>query len=155
METTCLVNCNLSLELPRSKETFDDYFNRLKNEFYELMNNNQFSLYNGKKIILPKYGESDWYGLFYHLISESFPNKKEGIINYERLKRVLWFPKILFNNPCNKCKNYHKTYSLTKNNRMVIFCEQYNYVIACKEKDNYIIVITGYPVDRSVSFKYK
>lgn len=156
METkTKKINC-LSYSLRLSGESQDEYISRIYNEFVKLMTEYSPFSYKNKPVEFASHQDENWIdGLFNHIITSDANKKGIRKIDRERLKCALWLPKILNNPDCFYCTEFRDSSSHNKKARLTIFCDKYDYVIPYKELNDKILVISGYPVDKTNAHKFR
>lgn len=146
--------CTLNEELYACKNLDDyiEYENELFDLFLKIYTNDQL-YFKGMPIRLkyfpPEYSEKS---SFYHLTCEDFEyshQETERKPNFERMKRVTWPRKIIECGNDEKC-HHIKIWENSRGNHknILILCDDLEYVVVLGKRNNYLLLITAYPLTR-------
>ncbi len=132
----------------KANETHSGYYHRIKSEFINNVFQNKYT-FRGKTIKFQKYknafGEIE---SFYHVTTEDNGNGMR-VLSLKRYESCLLIFLILDECICNKVTCQCVTIKSDYNNdeRISIFCGEYEYAIILEEKPTYYKFVTAFPVN--------
>lgn len=150
MSELCLLQQEESLLKCANLARFNEYENYLYEIFVSIYEAN--SLYYKKTPVImkhypPDYGERSG---FYHLTCENYGktgNEEDRSPNLRRCERLKWPQQII-----TKCTEDCFELLVWENERrgktqILLFCPKLDYVVVLGKRNNYLLLITAYPVD--------
>ena len=143
-----IVSCSIQpLLIQENNEKFSDYEERIYSEFKSSFDYISLNFTFNEKIIKFRYlpiidGKEE---VFWHIITTD--NSGKRIKDTDRYSRIRWAEYLLFycyenNDECSK------VWIRKKRRRIHIWCTSLDYLVVLEERNDYILFITAYPVNR-------
>lgn len=136
------------IELDSYDGDYEQYENAVYNAYKITFENNQF-YFKGKRIAHKKHPlYKDKSGTFWHIISNG-PQEETRLPDLRRYERIQWPAYILGFCQLNCDKLLIWENCRNRKNRVVLWCQQIDYVVILDQRADYYIFWTAYPVTYS------
>lgn len=143
------------LEYDRTYTNLDYYDDAVYNVFKQNFIDTQ-PLFRGKNVCIRKNplvkGKEQTY---FHITSKNYNESNNRNLDIERCKRIRWVKALIEHYNCNKpsCHDCNgiKTWSAihkSKQIRIKILFEEFNYIVILEQRSTYYIIITAYYIDK-------
>lgn len=143
-----VVNCRIQpLILKSDNETFKDYENRIYSAFKTSFGNIKLNFTINEKPIRFRYHPfvEEKEEVFWHIVTTE--NNGARLKDSNRYSRIKWSEYVLFN--CFEAnEECSKAWIRSKNKRIHVWCTSIQYLVVLEERNDYVLFITAFPVNR-------